>query len=222
MEQIYSLVQENPKFFAWIFGIINVLWGIFLYFNKQSHDKNLAKIKNELSIEAEKKKKLFEMKVQQYEKYFNLIDSFNHKYSVDINDRLFPIISEFLDNYLKANEDRNETGKRNAILELSHETNNIVNEIHREFMTIAQETNSLKLIASNETVKILDEIKEIFNSSVNIGTDTLRKFVELSINNDMERIKEEIGDLSQNAKEFKEKSDKLLNQMRNELAEFEK
>lgn len=54
MEYIYELVKANPAYFTWIFAVINVLWGLFVYFNKQSHDKVIARLKYDLAIkEAE-------------------------------------------------------------------------------------------------------------------------------------------------------------------------
>lgn len=50
MEMIYSIIRSNPEFFAWAFGLVNVLWGIFLYFNKQSHEKAMENLKYKLKI----------------------------------------------------------------------------------------------------------------------------------------------------------------------------
>ncbi|MBW2558836.1 MAG: hypothetical protein JRD69_08415 [Deltaproteobacteria bacterium] len=53
MEIIYELIQKNPKYFAWAFGLVNVLWGMFIYFNKQSHDKKMEKLKYSLRLKLE-------------------------------------------------------------------------------------------------------------------------------------------------------------------------
>lgn len=53
METIYVLIQENLKYFAWAFGLVSVLWGMFLYFNKQSHDKTMENLKHSLILEQE-------------------------------------------------------------------------------------------------------------------------------------------------------------------------
>jgi len=42
MEIIYTLIQENPQFYAWAFGVINILWGVFLYFNKNHTRESLS------------------------------------------------------------------------------------------------------------------------------------------------------------------------------------
>lgn len=68
MEVVYELIQQNPKYFAWAFGLINVLWIVFAYFNKQSHDKAMENLKYSLVLEQEEKlpliKKLSELEAQ--------------------------------------------------------------------------------------------------------------------------------------------------------------
>ena len=41
MQYIYNLIQENPGFYAWAFGLVNVAWILFAYFNKQRHEREL-------------------------------------------------------------------------------------------------------------------------------------------------------------------------------------
>lgn len=50
MEDIYNLIQANPKYFAWAFGVLNVLWIGFTYFNRQSHDKAMERLKTTLQL----------------------------------------------------------------------------------------------------------------------------------------------------------------------------
>jgi len=50
METIYGIIQANPEYFAWGFGLVNLLWAGFVYFNKQTHDKKMAQLKHSLSL----------------------------------------------------------------------------------------------------------------------------------------------------------------------------
>ncbi len=43
MSIIYELIQQNPKYFAWVFGVINALWAGFIFFNKKRHDRAFLK-----------------------------------------------------------------------------------------------------------------------------------------------------------------------------------
>lgn len=50
MESVYNLIQSNPEFFAWIFGGVNALWIAFAYFNRQSHDRAMERLRSSLQI----------------------------------------------------------------------------------------------------------------------------------------------------------------------------
>lgn len=50
MELIYNLIQANPKFFAWTFGLVNALWVAFAYFNRQSHEKAMERLRSSLQL----------------------------------------------------------------------------------------------------------------------------------------------------------------------------
>jgi predicted outer membrane lipoprotein len=51
MGSIYKLIQTNPEYFAWAFGLVNALWLVFVYFNRQSHEKSLERLKSTLQLQ---------------------------------------------------------------------------------------------------------------------------------------------------------------------------
>lgn len=51
MEFIYNIVKSNPDYFTWAFGLVNILWCVFLYFSKQKHDKAMEKLKFKLKMQ---------------------------------------------------------------------------------------------------------------------------------------------------------------------------
>lgn len=69
METFYTIIRSNPEYFVWAFGIVNVLWSAFVFFNKQSHQKELAKMAHSHSLELERKKKVFQIKADEFQKY---------------------------------------------------------------------------------------------------------------------------------------------------------
>jgi len=54
MQSIYNLVQEDSAFFTWVFGRINILCLNFAYFNKQSHERSLKGLEQDLKFTAER------------------------------------------------------------------------------------------------------------------------------------------------------------------------
>lgn len=95
MSAIYTAIQENPEYCAWAVGLINVLWVVFIYFNKQSHDRAMAQLQSDLSLEAERRKKVFELKANRYETYVANLDAFGRKHQVDLPARMRSIYQFF-------------------------------------------------------------------------------------------------------------------------------
>lgn len=56
MELIFEYIQKQPEYFAWIFAIVNVLWGVFLYFNKKRHTEEVEKLKQSLNLDLKREK----------------------------------------------------------------------------------------------------------------------------------------------------------------------
>lgn len=52
METIYNIIQSNPDYFAWAFGIVNALWLVFVYFNNKSHGRAIEALKYNFSLKA--------------------------------------------------------------------------------------------------------------------------------------------------------------------------
>lgn len=50
MESIYDLIQQNPELYAWAFGLVNTLWIVFIYFNRQSHERSIERLKNSFQV----------------------------------------------------------------------------------------------------------------------------------------------------------------------------
>ena len=50
MEEIFKIISEKPEYAAWAFGLINVLWLAFLYFNKKRHERELIAMKQSFDL----------------------------------------------------------------------------------------------------------------------------------------------------------------------------
>ncbi|OQY01070.1 MAG: hypothetical protein B6I26_05580 [Desulfobacteraceae bacterium 4572_130] len=63
MNVVYELIQKNPDYSAWLFFIVNIFWCVFVYFNKQKHEKKMANLKHSLSLKFEKEKEITELEM---------------------------------------------------------------------------------------------------------------------------------------------------------------
>src|SRR5690606_7989854 len=72
----YSIISKYPEAIAALFAVINGLWLAFTYFNGQRHARELEHLRHSLHLDAERRKKVFEVKVNQYEAYVTSLDAF--------------------------------------------------------------------------------------------------------------------------------------------------
>lgn len=84
MQEIYELIKESPKFYAAAFGLVNVAWGLFVYFNKQRHERELRHLEQDLRFSADRRLKVFDLKATQYGHYVTDLDAFGKKNQVEI------------------------------------------------------------------------------------------------------------------------------------------
>ena len=90
----------------------------------------------------------------------------------------------------------------------------------QEMLVIESETNSLRLTASDQTARLLDEIKEIYSELFKTSSKMMSDFVEVIINNNQALLTQHQDSLQQLGEHAKEKSAQLREQMRNDLKQI--
>jgi predicted outer membrane lipoprotein len=220
METIYKIITDNPGYFAWAFGIINALWVIFIYFNKKRHERELESLKHSYSLDLEKRKKMYEMKAAQFEKYFRMIDDFGKRQQVDIVKRMQPIINKFMEDYLKSTECGDKKAETAAIITFSSQISDLTNEGMEQYLSLKSETNSLKLIASDDLAILFDELQESYDDAFNATQEFMSKFVKLTMENNEEEMQRSQKTITTLGNNIKQKAEKLMIQMRKELNEI--
>ena len=181
METIYSIIQRNPQYFAWAFGIVNALWVLFVYFNKKSHERAMANLRHSLNLDLERRKKVFEMKANQYELYVQHLDEFGKKYQVQMPSRMQPIFSKYLKGYLEASENGDKEKEREVIAWLSEQVSALMNESTEEYLKLKSEANSLKLTSNDELLRIFDELEKLTEASMKLAYEFMGKFTEITL-----------------------------------------
>lgn len=220
MELIFEHIQKQPEFYAWCFVIVNGLWGVFLYFNQKWHKEELEKLKQSLNLDLERRKKIFEMKSTQYEAYFNNIDSFQEKHQNDYQEIFVPIFNEFNRRFLHAEDQNDKEASTNATLWFSEEINKITLNGFKEQQALEQQTNSLKLTASDEVAQLLEELRSLYSEIFELSSELLSKFVEITINNDQTASVKIQESMAKVGEKIKAKSNELREEMRRDLLEI--
>lgn len=220
MDSIYEVVRQNPDYFFWIFGIVNVLWAAFLYFNKKQHDRALETLRHSLNLDLEKRKRMYEMKAAQFEKYFRMADDFGKKHRVDLPNKLLPILDEYMNGYLSAEEKGDKAASTAAIAKFSSQIARIVNDGMSEYLSLKAETNSLKLIASDALAAIFDNVQKAYEGAFQLTSEFMNRFLELTLSNDQSTIQKYQSQMAAQANETENQLRNLMQQMRSELNEI--
>lgn len=217
MEALFEVISEKPEYFAWAFGVVNVLWAAFLYFNKKTHEKALVRVKQELDLDLERRKKVFEMKAGQYEAYFKHIDAMHKKHQTDYRDVFAPIMNEFMESYLSASAADDKQAATDATIRFSGRISGISRDGFEELTVIESETNSLRLTASDEVAGLLDEIRDLYKQLFAASGQMLTELVSIKISNDQQRADELQSQLVGLGNRVKEKAAALREAMRHDL-----
>lgn len=220
METIYSIIRTNPEYFVWAFGVINVIWSAFIFFNKQSHQKELSRMAHTHNLELERKKKVFQIKADEFQKYYNLVDDFSKKQIVDIPRRMQPIFNEYFDNCLKAEGQSDKDASRAAIVKFGDQVNTLLFEGIEAHLTIKAATSSLKLVATDLLVKTFEQLECLYGESFELSQAFMKEFVNLITVNDQNGIAAFQSQMQEKGKELQNALEKLMMQMRQELKEI--
>lgn len=224
LEVIYAAIKARPDYFAWAFGLVNVLWGGFLYFNKKCHERGLVSLKATIehshNLDLEKRRRLYEMKATQFERYFRMVDDFGKKHQVDMPRRMQPMINEYFSSYLEAQQVGDAEASRTSIISFSGKVNSLLAEGYEDYMTIQAETHSLKLIATEQLAEIFDQLEAKYAEGFKLSQNFMNEIVELIVRGDDNRMQEYQKVLQEQGAATKATAEALMRQMRTELQEI--
>jgi hypothetical protein len=220
MQEIYELIQENPKFYAWAFGIVNLLWVAFAYFNKQRHERNLKQLEQDLRYKADRRLKKFDLKASEYAKYVTDLDSFGEKNQIEMPERMQPIFDEYLQNYLAATEACDKEKERQVIGWFSSQISALMQEGLKEVLKLKRESNRLKLIATDEMLQTFDKLEQLTQESMDCTNEYMKNFTEIVFHQQHDKTEVFQKKAAELATEIQVQSKALMTQMRRELSDI--
>jgi len=217
MDVIFKIISNDPEFFLWAFGVINVLWGIFLYFNKKRHQRELVNLKQSLDLDLERRKKVFEMKTTQYEDYFKNMDAMHNRHQNDYQEIVLPIINEFNAAYQRACDINDSQAATEATIIFQEKIGKLTYDGFEEVQIIRTQTNTLRLTASDEVAQYLDELQELYDQLFQTSSKMVSDLVKVTIDGDQALAIKNQNKLNELGAITKDKSLKLREQMRCDL-----
>jgi len=220
MQFIYELIQKNPEYYAWAFGLINALWLGFVYFNKQSHERSLKQLEQDLRFRADRRLKIFDLKASEYGKYVANLDSFGKKNEIEMPERMQPIFDEYLQRYLAATEAGDKEQERIVIGWLSSQVSCLMQEGLKDVLKLKSESNRLKLIATDEMLETFDQLEKLTQESMDCTNEYMKNFTDIIFNQQTEKTEAFQKRTAELGAETQKNSKALLNQMRQELSDI--
>lgn len=220
MQFIYELIQENPKFYAWTFGVVNALWLLFAYFNKQRHERDLKRLEQDLRYKADRRLKIFDLKASEYAKYVTDLDSFGKKNQIEMPERLQPIFDEYLQNYLAATEAEDKEQERRVIGWFSSQISALMQEGLKDVLKLKSESNRLKLIATEDMLQTFDRLEKLTQESMDCTNEYMKNFTEIFLHQQNDKTDAFQQKAAELASQIELESKNLLNQMRSELSDI--
>ncbi|MCP4987360.1 MAG: hypothetical protein GY928_15290 [Colwellia sp.] len=185
---------------------------MFIYFNNKTHTKELEHLKLSLNLDLERRKKVFEMKANNYEAYFNNIDTFYKKHQNDLQEIINPLLNKYLEMSLNT-EDNNE-----AIIWFSNEIQNITLEGFNEQQALEHQTNSLKLTASSEVSTLLEGLQDLYNQIFKVSSEHMQSLIKIITNDDQQLAQEFQSKLEKLGGEIIIKSEQVRSEMQRDLS----
>lgn len=220
MEELYRVIQQHPDYFAWAFGLINVLWIAFTYFNSQSHEKAMTNLSNSLKLDSDRRLKVFELKANQYEAYVSNLDAFGKKHQVELPSRVQPIFNKYLADYLSASESGDKQKETEVITWFSSQIAALMYEVSEDYFKIQAESNKLKLTATDEMVDEFDRLESLIKESMDDSTEFMNGFTQMVLTQNFELAEQFQESAKAKGEKIKTASRNLLNLMRAELHEI--
>ncbi|WP_335966695.1 hypothetical protein [Galbibacter sp. PAP.153] len=177
-------------------------------------------IKKEHQLDISKRKYQYESKKEQYLNFYKIIDSFTTEANKKMKDQLIPILDKFYKDYLDAVERGNNREQNNAVTVMSKKMQQISFDSYEELMRLRQETNTIRVIASDEIIKKLDLLEVAYEDLMKRSDKMMTTLPALITVNDQKKMKELQKDIEISGRVVKSINEQIINLMRKELNEI--
>jgi hypothetical protein len=187
---------------------------------KSQYNRELEEIKKEHQLNITKRKYQYESKKETYFKFFQLLDQFTRENNVKNQENLMPILDEFNRNYLHASSQNNKRNETNAVTVMSKKMQKLMFDSSQDLMKIKQETNTIRLIASDEILNKLDLLNLAYDNSTEVSNKMMNSLPTLMLTNNQEQMKAEQREIEISAMVINSIKDQIIELMRTELNEI--
>lgn len=190
----------------------------------KSENKRLTEetesIKKSHQLDIEKRKYQYESKKEQYLNFFRLLDSFTRDSNKTSQEKLLPILDEFNRNYLNAASVNNKKNETAAIAVMSKKIQKLMFEANQDLIRIKQETNTIRLIASNEIIDKLNLLELAYDMNMDKSHKMMSDLPKQMLTNDQNGMNKNQREIEISGKVIQSIKDEIIQLMRVELNEI--
>jgi hypothetical protein len=184
---------------------------------KSKFNRELEDLRKEHQLDITKRKYQYESKKETYLKFFQLLDQFTRENNVKNREKLMPILDGFNKNYLNAASQNNKKAETNAVTVMSRKIQKLMFDTSQDLIKIKQETNTLRLIASDEILKKLDVLNLAYDKSMETSNKMMSSLPSLMATNNQEQMKADQREIEISAMVINSIRDQIIEIMRSEL-----
>ena len=178
------------------------------------------RIKKDFQLEISKRRYQYESKKEQYILFFKLLDQFTNEANKSTQEKLLPILDEFNRNFLNSSSRNDKKGENNATSVMSKKIQRLTFEANESLIKIKQETNTIRLIASDRIVQKLDLLELAYDKNMEQAIKMMNDLPKQMMSNDQYGMKKSQREIEISALVIKEIKDEIIELMRKELDEI--
>ena len=178
------------------------------------------RIKKDFHLEISKRRYQYETKKEQYILFFKLLDQFTNEANKSTQEKLLPILDEFNRNFLNSSSRNDKKGENNATSVMSKKIQRLTFEANESLIKIKQETNTIRLIASDRIIQKLDLLELAYYKNKEQAIKMMNDLTKQMMSNDQYGMKKSQREHEISALVIKEIKDEIIELMRKELDEI--
>lgn len=187
---------------------------------KSKFNKEIEEIKRDYQLDVEKRKYQYESKKEQYLNFFKVLDNFSSDSNSKMQEEMMPIIDEFNRNYLNAANQNNKKGETQATTVFSKKVQRLMMDANKELTKLKQETNTIRLIASDSILNSLDLLELLYDKNFEESSRMMKELQMHMLTNNQAGMAENQRKLEAIASVISKQKNDLIRQMRIELNEI--
>lgn len=210
-------------------GVIGMLVGaVSTYLKKYAELKALKKnnaelqkeneaIRSAYELEVTKRKYRYEEKLRQYTNFFSLIDACSKEMNGLTQQKCIDAIHRFYSQFLLAINTNDNISESKAASNFQSELTQIMMDANDYLIKFRQQTNSIKLIASDEIVELLEKFDLKMDESMKLSTACLQDIQSLILQRNVHQLEINQNEINTIGQEIVSLQKQIIKLMKTEL-----